>query len=101
MKDAEKNRMTMNQLAKELKISRMTLYNIMHQKGSYSEETEERVQQALEEYNFRVNNNARNLAKNQEYKIAFVGFYSTRFGYFLMKLIPESKMRLQNMKMMD
>lgn len=86
MKDAEKNRMTMNQLAKELKISRMTLYNIMHQKGSYSEETEERVQQALEEYNFRVNNNARNLAKNQEYKIAFVGFYSTRFGYFFDKI---------------
>lgn len=77
-----KNRMTMNELARELHLSRTTLYNIMHQKGSFSEETKQRVFQALEEYNFRTNKNARNLAKNQEYKIAFVGFYSTRFGYF-------------------
>lgn len=77
-----KNRMTMNQLASELNISRTTLYNIMHQKGSFSEETKQRVFNALEEYNFRMNKNARNLAKNCEYKIAFVGFYSTRFGYF-------------------
>ena len=101
MKDAEKNRMTMNQLAKELKISRMTLYNIMHQKGSYSEETEERVQQALEEYNFRVNNNARNLAKTRNIKLHLSVFTLRDLGIFLMKLIPESKMRLQNMKMMD
>lgn len=77
-----KNRMTMNQLAKELKISRTTLYNIMHQKGSFSEETKERVFRALEEYDFRANNNARNLAKHREYRIAFVGFYSQRFKYF-------------------
>lgn len=77
-----KNRMTMNQLARELNISRTTLYNIMHQKGSFSIETQERVYQALKDYNFTVNRNARNLAKNQKYKIAFVGFYSTRFEYF-------------------
>ncbi len=77
-----KKRMTMNQLAQELNISRTTLYNIMHGKGAFSAETKERVFQALEERNFRMNKNARNLAKNQEYKIAFVGFYSTRFGYF-------------------
>lgn len=77
-----KNRMTMNQLARKLNISRTTLYNIMHQKGSFSVETQERVYQALEDYNFTVNRNARNLAKNQKYKIAFVGFYSTRFVYF-------------------
>lgn len=77
-----KNRMTMNELAKELNISRTTLYNIMHQKGSFSLETQERVFQALKDYNFTVNRNARNLAKNQKYRIAFVGFYSTRFVYF-------------------
>lgn len=82
MSNNMKNRMTMNQLAKELKLSRTTLYNIMHQKGSFSEETKNRVFRALEEYDFRMNNNARNLAKNQEYKIAFVGFYSQRFKYF-------------------
>ena len=74
--------MTLNQLAKELNISRTTLYNIMHKKGSYSAETEKRVYQALERYHFRRNNHARNLAKNQIYRIAFVGFYSTRFTYF-------------------
>lgn len=82
MGNNEKRRMTLNQLAKELHVSRTTLYNILHEKGAYSEETKKRVYQALEEYNFRMNNHARNLAMNQEYKIAFVGFYSTRFGYF-------------------
>lgn len=82
MSNNTKNRMTMNQLAKELNISRTTLYNIMHQKGAFSEETEKRVFKALEDYNFRANNNARNLAKHREYKIAFVGFYSMRFKYF-------------------
>ena len=48
MSNNMKNRMTMNQLAKELKLSRTTLYNIMHQKGSFSEETRERVFRALE-----------------------------------------------------
>lgn len=82
MKDNETKRMTLNQLAKELNVSRTTLYNIMHNKGSFSSETEERVEKALKEYNFRLNNHARNLAKGKQYKIAFVGFYSTRFGYF-------------------
>lgn len=82
MSSTGKNRMTMNQMAKELKISRTTLYNIMHQKGSFSEETKDRVFRALEEHDFRANNNARNLAKNREYRIAFVGFYSKRFKYF-------------------
>ena len=86
MSNNMKNRMTMNQLAKELKLSRTTLYNIMHQKGSFSEETRERVFRALEEYNFRANNNARNLAKHKEYKIAFVGFYSMRFEYFFKEI---------------
>lgn len=82
MKQYEKKRMTLNQLARELNVSRTTLYNIMHQKGSFSVETKERVDKALKEYDFRLNNHARNLAKGKEYKIAFVGFYSTRFGYF-------------------
>lgn len=82
MKQYEKKRMTLNQLAKELNVSRTTLYNIMHHKGSFSAETKERVDKALKEYDFRLNNHARNLAKGKEYKIAFVGFYSTRFGYF-------------------
>ena len=77
-----KKRMTLSQLAEELQVSRTTLYNILHEKGAYSEETKKRVYKALEIYNFRMNNHARNLAMNQEYKIAFVGFYSTRFGYF-------------------
>lgn len=82
MANSRKKRMTLNELAQELCVSRTTLYNIMHEKGAYSEETKERVYKALEAYNFRMNKHARNLAKNQEYKIAFVGFYSTRFGYF-------------------
>lgn len=82
MENGTKKRMTLNELAKELNVSRTTLYNIMHQKGSFSEETEERVKCALENYHYRMNNHARNLAKNQEYRIAFVGFYSTRFSYF-------------------
>lgn len=82
MSNNRTTRMTMNQLAKELNVSRTTLYNIMHQKGSFSVQTQERVFRAMEKYNFKTNNNARNLAKNREYKIAFVGFYSTRFEYF-------------------
>lgn len=82
MDDNGKKKMTLNDLAAELHVSRTTLYNIMHQKGSFSEETKERVYKALEAYDFRLNNHARNLAKRKEYKIAFIGFYSTRFGYF-------------------
>lgn len=75
-------RLTLEDIAKEIHISRTTIYKVINNKGSVNEATKRVVMEALEKYNYVPNNNARNLALNRRYTIAYVGFESGDAVYF-------------------
>ena len=75
-------RLTLEDIAKEIHISRTTIYKVLNNKGTVSEKTRETVLNALEKYDYVPNNNARNLALNKTYKIALIDFESTDASYF-------------------
>ena len=76
------SRMTLEEIAKQIGISRTTIYKVMGGKGNVSEETRRIVEDALEKYQYVQNRNARNLAMNRHYTIAYVGFKSKSANYF-------------------
>ena len=76
------SRMTLEEIAKQIGISRTTIYKVMGNKGNVSEETRRIVEDALERYHYVQNRNARNLAMNRHYTIAYVGFQSKSANYF-------------------
>lgn len=75
-------RMTLEEISREIHISRTTIYKVLKNKGSVSEETRSIVNEALEKYHYVQNRNARNLAMNREYVIAYIGFQSKSANYF-------------------
>lgn len=78
----ELSRMTLEDIAKEIGISRTTIYKVLKNKGNVSEETCRIVSEALEKYHYVQNRNARNLAMNRHYTIGYVGFRSKSANYF-------------------
>ncbi len=75
-------RLTLEDIAKEINISRTTIYKVINNKGTVSEKTREAVLSALEKYHYTPNNNARNLAMNRSYVIALINYISTDAIYF-------------------
>lgn len=75
-------RLTLEDIAKEIHISRTTIYKVINHKGNVNEDTRKAVMEALEKYNYVPNNNARNLAMNRRYTIAYIGFDSADAVYF-------------------
>lgn len=78
----ETARMTLEEIAKAIGISRTTIYKVLRNKGNVSSETRRVVEQALEKYHYVQNRNARNLAMNRHYVIGYVGFRSKSANYF-------------------
>lgn len=78
----ELSRMTLEEIAKEIGISRTTIYKVLKNKGNVSERTRRIVNEALEKYHYVQNKNARNLAMNRHYTIGYVGFKSKSANYF-------------------
>lgn len=76
------SRMTLEEIAREIGISRTTIYKVINNKGYVSEETSRIVNDALKKYNYVENRNARNLAMNKQYTIGYVGFKSKSANYF-------------------
>lgn len=76
------SRMTLEEIAKQIGISRTTIYKVMGNKGNVSEGTRRIVEDALERYHYVQNKNARNLAMNRHYTIGYVGFQSKSANYF-------------------
>jgi len=76
------SRMTLEEIAREIGISRTTIYKVINNKGYVSEETSRVVNEALKKYNYVENRNARNLAMNKQYTIGYVGFKSKSANYF-------------------
>ena len=77
-----KPRMTLDDISREINISRTTIYKVINNKGTVSEQTRIKILAALEKYNYTSNQNARNLALNRKYEIAFISFHSTSANYF-------------------
>ncbi len=75
-------RLTLEDIAKEINISRTTIYKVINNKGTVSEKTKSAVLSALEKYHYTPNNNARNLAMNRSYVIALINYISTDAIYF-------------------
>ena len=75
-------RLTLEDIAKEIHISRTTIYKVINNKGTVSDKTRETVLAALEKYHYTPNNNARNLALNRSYVIALINYVSSDAVYF-------------------
>lgn len=75
-------RLTLEDISKEINISRTTIYKVLNNKGTVSDKTRETVLSALEKYDYVPNNNARNLAMNKKYNIALIDFESPDASYF-------------------
>lgn len=75
-------RMTLEEIAEQIGISRTTIYKVLKNKGNVSEKTRAVVMEALEKYHYVENKNARNLALNRQYTIGYVGFRSRSAAYF-------------------
>lgn len=78
----ELSRMTLEEIAKEIGISRTTIYKVLRNKGRVSDRTRSIVNEALEKYHYVQNKNARNLAMNRQYNIGYIGFKSKSANYF-------------------
>ena len=58
--------MTMEEMARIIGISRITLSKVMNNKDGVSEETRQRVKEYIERYNFEPNSQARSLVGKKE-----------------------------------
>ena len=69
--------MTMEEMARIIGISRITLSKVMNNKDGVSEETRQRVKEYIERYNFEPNSQARSLVGKKEQIIGFFTTYKT------------------------
>ena len=72
--------MTMEEMARIIGISRITLSKVMNNKDGVSEETRQRVKEYIERYNFEPNSQARSLVGKKEQIIGFFTTYSEEAG---------------------
>lgn len=82
MEDMEsEKRITLRELTQLTGYSRTTIYNVLNNKGNFSESTRKAILQAMEQYGYRPNLNARNLAKKQPMEIGVLGICHARYPY--------------------
>lgn len=75
-------RLTLEEISDLIGISRTTIYKVIRNKGTVSEKTRAKVEEALKKYHYVENKNARNLAMNRQYTIGYIGFRSKSASYF-------------------
>ncbi|MCI7814333.1 MAG: LacI family DNA-binding transcriptional regulator [Lachnospiraceae bacterium] len=81
----EKKIYTLNDIAEELGVSKTTVSRAISGKGRISQKTKERVQQFIEEHNYRPNVMARGLAQNKTYNLGLIlpmDYAATEFSFF-------------------
>lgn len=66
--------MTMEEMARIIGVSRITLSKVMNNKDGVSEQTRERVKEYIRKYNFEPNSQARSLVGKKE---PIIGFFTT------------------------
>lgn len=72
--------MTMEEMARIIGVSRITLSKVMNGKDGVSEETRQRVKEYIKKYNFEPNSQARSLVGKKEPIIGFFTTYSEEAG---------------------
>ncbi len=82
-----KNRVTLEEISKNINVSRTTLYKVINNKGRVSEKTRKKVLEAVEKYGYKPNRAAQNLALNREFFVEFIGFQSDRSPHFLKNIL--------------
>ncbi len=75
-------RMTLEEIAANIGISRTTIYNVVNSRGSVSQKTRRAVLEALKEYHYIPNQNARDLAMNKRVTVALLDYDSLNAAYF-------------------
>lgn len=83
--------MTLEEISREINVSRTTIYKVLNNKGRVSSGTRKLVLEALDRYNYKPNLAAKNLAMNKEYNVAFVGYKSQESPYALNNLLKGIK----------
>ncbi len=73
---------SLKEIAAEIDISRTTLYKVINNKGNVKESTRRYVEEALKKYDYTPNYNARDLARNRKYRIAYMGMEHLSAAYF-------------------
>ena len=73
---------SLKEIAAEIDISRTTLYKVINNKGNVKESTRRYVEEALKIYDYKPNYNARDLARNRKYRIAYLGMEHLSAAYF-------------------
>lgn len=76
------SKVTLEQISKEIGISRTTIYKVINDRGVVSNETKKKVLNALKQFNYVPNYNARDLAKSKRYQIAYIGMRHLSAKYF-------------------
>lgn len=76
-----KKRITLKELTQITGFSRTTIYNVMNGKGNFSEDTRRRIHQAMRDYDYRPNLNARNLAKSRLMEIGVLAQRQKQFPF--------------------
>lgn len=80
-------RVTIKEVAKKSGVSISTVSKVLNNKGSISETTKQKIHNAVEELNYNVNANARNLKANSSHKVALL--ISSITNYYLMSIAKE------------
>ncbi len=88
-------KVTLDEISKEINVSRTTIYKIINDKGHVSEKTRHKVQTALEKYKYVPNYNARDLARGKKYRIGYIGMRHLSATYFSV-LVNEGLNRAYN-----
>jgi LacI family transcriptional regulator len=76
------SKQTLEEISGKIGISRTTIYNVLNHKAHVSEATRKRVLDALDQFHYTPNYNARNLAINKKYSIALIKYESPNAPYF-------------------
>lgn len=83
----KQKRMTLEQIAREINISRVTISKVINGHDSVSLKNKQIVLDALKAYGYRENKAAKSLAANRSYTIGLICFDSPRSPYFLKTIL--------------
>ncbi len=83
----KQRRVTLEQIAREINISRVTISKVINGHDSVSMKNRQIILDALKKYGYRENKAAKSLAANRSYTIGLVCFDSPRSPYFLRSVL--------------
>ncbi len=82
-----KDRVTVEDVAKEAGVCRTTVYRYLNGKGSLRPESAQRIRDVVERLGYRENRAAKVLASRQHVRIAFIGFGNADREYYIREIL--------------